>query len=402
MNKAIFPPLSNQPLQRKRPTKIELKCCAGTVCVSTLYGQDPQSREWLNPLREEWGLGPQQVMSPVLEERLCFTATLTGSYESAARVAQKWGTEADDSTIHAHVQEAGTWAEALREERIERALDPETRADVVREAGEDLPASPFSLVIMMDGWMIRERGEQWGLKPPETKADRVEWREMKSGIIFRLEDRGATDSGRRFIVEKYYEAHRGEPYEFGRALYAEALRRGLNQAQRVYVVADGAPWIWNLQEDRFSEATGVLDFYHASEHLWAIARELHGEEGSKARRWVEPLLHKLKHGGESKVLRRLRDTLRRCARSGKKPGEILRTGAAYFRTHRAHLHYESVGLEGCPQGSGAMESTCAQFQDRFKRTGQFWSSDGEKSLLHLELARRNGDWDEIWEEPLVA
>ena len=43
-----------------------------------------------------------------------------------------------------------------------------------------------------------------------------------------------------------------------------------------------------------------------------------------------------------------------------------------------------------------MESTCSQFQDRFKRTGQFWTLPGEEHLMALELARRNEDWDEIW------
>jgi hypothetical protein len=286
----------------------------------------------------------------------------------------------------------------LRTERIERALEPATRAEVVAEAAKHLPAGEFSLVIMMDGWMIRERGAEWGLKPPETKAERVEWREMKSGIIFRLEDRGRTESGRRFLVEKYYEAHRGEPFEFGRGLWAEALRRGLNQARRVYVVADGAVWIWNLAADRFSTAVGVLDFYHASEHLWAIARELHGADEAQARRWVEPLLRQLKHGDEQRVLRRLEDLLEQS-----EPCKgIIPTEVRYFQTHREHLHYQAAGAQGCPQGSGAMESTCAQFQNRFKRTGQFWSPAGEKHLLLLELARRNDDWDEIWSERLVA
>lgn len=369
----------------------------GKVEVWSVYGQDPESEEWFCPLRERWEFGSRQTMSPLFEERLCFTATLTGSYEAAASVAGKWGAETDDSTIHSHVQSAGARAEALRDERIERALDPDTRAEVVADAREHLPGREFSLVIMMDGWMIRERGEQWGLKPPETKADRVEWREMKSGIIFRLQDRGRTESGRRFIVEKYCEAHRGEPFEFGRCLYAEALRRGLNQAQRVYVVADGAAWIWNLVEDRFSDAVGVLDFYHASQHLWAIARELHGDDEEKVRRWVKPLLDRLKHGKETCVLRSLKRLLKRCHSLGETRAETIRNNTEYFQTHRQRLHYQAVGAQGCPRGSGAMESTCSQFQNRFKRTGQFWSPHGEKHLLLLELARRNGDWDEIWE-----
>ena len=50
-----------------------------------------------------------------------------------------------------------------------------------------------------------------------------------------------------------------------------------------------------------------------------------------------------------------------------------------------------------PQGSGAMESTSPQFQDRFERGDQFWKPHGEKHLLLLELARGNDDSDEIWE-----
>lgn len=386
---------------RRRRTKIRLTTSAGEVEVETFYGQDPETGQCLNAVRALWGLGSRQVLSPVLEERFCFTATLTGSYESAANVARKWGVDADDSTIHAHAQSAGARAAALREDRVRRALSVQTRQDVVREAAEQLPSAPFSLVIMMDGWMVRERGAQWGLKPPEKKADRVEWREMKSAIFFRLDQRCQSQSGRRIILEKHYEACRGGPDEFARVVYAEALRRGLNQAKRLYVVADGGVWIWNIVEDRFSDAMGVLDFYHASEHLWAVARAMFEQE-EQCRAWVEPLLHSLAHGGESGVLESLEDLQSLCESLDKERRKTVECTIKYFHNHREHLHYHDVESQGCPKGSGAMESTCAQFQDRFKRTGQFWTLPGETNLLLLELARRNDDWDEIWQLPLVA
>jgi hypothetical protein len=348
-------------------------------------------------MREAWGLGCHEVMSPVLEERLCFTATLTGSYEAASQVARKWGVEADDSKIHAHVQLAGGRAEALSEERVERALSTETRADVVGEARERLPTQRFSLVIMLDGWMVRERGEQWGLKPPERKADRVEWHEMKLAIFFRLDQRYESRSGRRMILEKNYEACRGDPYEFGRRVYAEALRRGLIQAERVYVVADGGVWIWNLVEDRFPQATGVLDFFHASEHLWAVAHEIYDDE-EEARGWVEPLLHQLKHGGEAGVLKSLEDLLELCANLSEESSQNIEREVKYFQSHQEHIHYQQIESEGCPKASGAVESACSQLQDRFKRAGQFWALPGERRLMALELARRNDDWDEIWQD----
>lgn len=246
--------------------------------------------------------------------------------------------------------------------------------------------------------MIRERGEQWGLKPPELAGERVAWRELKSAIVFRLDQRAATASGRRMILEKFHVVQRGEPEELGRRLYAEALRRGLNQAARVYVVADGAVWIWKIVQDRFPDAVGGLDFYHASQHLWAVAHALFGEEGPAAQRWIEPLLQQLAHGAEARVLRTLEDVLRRC-RLDQERQQMIERETTYFQNHREHLHYQQLEEQGCPRGSGAMESACAQYQNRFKRTGQFWTLPGEQHRLALELARRNNDWDEIWNAP---
>ena len=373
-----------------------IRTTVGEVVIKAPYGRDPQTGQWLFAIREEWGLRPHQLMSPVLEDKVCFTATVTLSYERTAAVAAKWGSPLDDATIDRHVQQTGERAEALTQERVARALSPQTRGEVVGEANANAPAGEFSLVVMLDGWMIRERGPDWGLKPPETKADRVDWREMKSAIVFRADQRGRTQSGRPLLVEKFYVAWRGDPEELGRRVYAEALRRGLNQARWVYVVADGGVWIWNIVADRFGKATGVLDFYHASAHLWAVAHELFGEGSAEAKAWVEPLVHQLKHGGEAGVLGRLEDLLTLCADWDEAKRTPVEREVAYFRNHREHLHYQRVHAAGCPNGSGAMESTCSQFQDRFKRTGQFWTLPGENHLMALELARRNEDWDEIW------
>ena len=383
---------------RCRPTPIRLTTCVGEVEVRAFYGQDTLTGKPLCPLKERWGLSPRQRLSPLLVERVCWTATMTGSYESAAQVSAKWGSAVDDSTIHAHAQRAGARAEAARARRVERALAPATRDQVVAEAKEHGPGEPFSLVIMMDGWMVRERGADWGLKPPEKQADRVAWHEMKSAIIFRLHERTENQSGRRMIIEKFFEAYRGQPQEFGRRVHGEALRRGLHQAQKVYVVADGAAWIWNIVEDRFTGAAQVLDYYHAAQHLWAVADELHGEDRQAGRRWVRPLLHMLKHGQEDKVRRRLKDRLNQGLSQNSRATEVLRRESKYFEGHRHRLHYAKAQAQGCPMGSGAMESTCAQFQNRFKRTGQFWTPPGQRHLLALDLARRNNDWDEIWEQ----
>jgi len=366
----------------------------GEVQIEAAYGQDPASGAWLCPLRLRWGLSPRQEMSPELEDRLCYTATRAGSFEAAAELAAKWDSPVDGATIHRHVQQVGGRAERLQEARVARALDHRTRPEVVAEAARHLGGRVFSLLIELDGWMVRERAAQWGLKPPEIKAERVLWHEMKSAAIFRLEDRVVKDGGRRLLVEKFTVAWRGGVEEFGRRLQAEALRRGLCQARRVYVVADGAVWIWNLVADRLSGSVELVDFYHASQHVWAVAHALYGEE-PQAAAWAVPLLHQLKHGEAGRLVGEL----------GRALGELSQDSAAravvegeraYFERHLGRLDYAGAAQAGCPLGSGAVESLCGQLQDRFKRTGQFWSWPGETQLLALELARRNLDWDQLW------
>lgn len=249
---------------------------------------------------------------------------------------------------------------------------------------------------MMDGWMLRQRGDDWGLQPAGRAGDRVAWRECKSAVIYRTAQ-AVSKNDRGLLVEKFVVAYLGDPLEFGRRVQAEARRRGLGQVAQVYVVADGGVWIWNLVADRFAEAAGVLDFYHASQHLWAVAHTLHPEKDAEAKAWVEPLLHQLRHGREAQVLQTLHDLPAWCAQRAQPLPPSIATETQYFENHREHLHYAARAAEGCPVGSGAMESFCAQLQGRFKRCGQFWTEPGRRRLMALEIARRNHDWPQIWQ-----
>jgi hypothetical protein len=57
---------------------------------------------------------------------------------------------------------------------------------------------------------------------------------------------------------------------------------------------------------------------------------------------------------------------------------------------------EQIQLANQPLGSGAIESTCRQYQCRFKRTGQFWTTAGDEALMCLETFWRNGRWHELY------
>ncbi|HTC77453.1 MAG TPA: hypothetical protein VK657_02505 [Terriglobales bacterium] len=353
----------------------------GTVELEVVHGQDPGDGHWGCPMRERWGLSSHQQLSPALEDKLCFTLTATGTYGQAAEVAAKWGSPIDDSTLHALAQRVGGRAERQTEVRVQGV----PKESLPQKAPSELA------VLMIDGWLARHRGEGWGRK--KTQKARVEWHEMKTGVFYRQEQSSQSQSGRGLLAEKVVVSWQGEPMELGRRLHWEGLRGGLGRAHAVLAVGDGAPWIWRLVEDRFGGAAQLLDFYHASQHLWAIGRALHGE--GQAAEWVEPRLHRLRHGQESRVLAELRGLKVPAGEAG----QIVQREQNYFAGHAQRMNYQQTARRGWPIGSGAVESACRQRQCRFKRPGQFWTSRGLRHLIALEEARHNGHWEELWMSP---
>lgn len=351
----------------------------GEIRLKAAYGYSSAQGTWLTPARVAWGMAPGQRTSPELRARVVETASACGSFEKAARTATLWGSPLSDDLVHAQVQKVG------------QRLVENPATDPVPQSGK----SKFSMALMMDGWMVRERGEDWGKKRSRPGQCRVKWHEVKSAVMFRLEEKATTEGGRGWLIEKHVVVREPEtePIEFGKAVQTEALRRGLAEAEEVYLVMDGAAWLWRLREDRLKDTTPVLDFHHASQHLWALAHHRFGEktdeQKAQARAWVEPLLHDLRHGKENRVIRTLEELLR--TREGRQ--KKVKTEVNYFKTHREHIHYRAVGERGGPIGSGAVESLCSQLQNRFKRTGQFWTRSGLRHLLAVEEAIRNRDFD---------
>jgi len=372
-------PQSGLVLKRRRRQRFTLQTASGHITLYAPYGFSTQTGRWVCPARKRWGLAPHQRLSPAFEQRLAATAVATGSYEQAAQLAATWGSPTSDDAIHALIQRCGSRAATL-------SPPPPPAAPA--------PPRPFRLVIMIDGWMARERGGQWGASAQTVTTERVDWKEVKSAVLYRLEDRAANAAGRGLLLQKNVVACAPgtEPLVFGAAVQQEALRCGLVAAQEVFVVADGAPWIWHLVADRFACATQTLDFYHASEHLWALARHLHPQPPQAAAQWVQPLLHRLRHEPDHQLLETLEALLPPDA-----PADPLLTGAVdYFQPHRDHLHYASLAARGAPIGSGAMESACSQFQNRLKRRGQFWTRQGLRHLLAVDVAAKNRSLALCW------
>jgi len=375
-------PQTGQPLTNTRWRPLQLHTVVGVIRVRVRHGYSAALRQRVCPARQAWGLSPYQRLSPELEARLTYTATEVGSYERAARMAGTWGSPSSDGCIHEHAQRLGAAA-----------------ADLALPVPAPPPQEPqFSLVIMLDGWMARERGLDWGAPPRKKNPQRIAWHEIKSAVIYRLEQRAQSASGRGLLVEKYAVATPPEtsPLDFGAAVQAEARRRGLGREQVVYLVMDGAVWLWDLADDRLKSARKTLDFHHARDHLWAIAHLLHGEGRPEARAWVQPLLKSLRTGGEARVVRRLEQLLQRPVACPRGQRAHLKREVKYFQTHRDHLHYHAMEQAGAPRGSGAAESLGKQLQQRLRGCGQSWSRSGLTHLLRLCVLVKNRDDPCLW------
>ena len=374
---------TGEELENTRWRSMGLDTVVGKVNLKVHHGHGPEEG-WVCPTRQAWGLKPYERKTPELRARLAYTATAVGSYAEAEKLATIWGTPVSDTSIHQCVQELGPPARAL-------ALPTPVPA----------PSEPaFDLVLMMDGWLTRQRGLDWSAGPRKKNPERVEWKEIKSAVIYRLEQRAENASGRGLLLEKHVVATPPDtrPLDFGQAVRDEAMRWGLARAKTVYLVMDGAVWLWDLADDRFKTAVKTLDFHHAREHLNTIAEALYGAGTQRAGDWLAEQVQSLRHGDEALVVNRLEDLLKSKAQA-KRPTSIRKTitrEVRYFRGHRDHLHYQDRENEGSPLGSGAVESLGKQLQRRMRGCGQFWKRPGLSNLLKLSVLAKNDDLHLLW------
>jgi hypothetical protein len=357
----------------------------GPVTVKRLRGWCRRCRAWRFPADPALGLSETGGASPSVQEMAALTVSKMPVSEASAVIERLTGVKLPPATLDREARRQGRQASQKRQR-----LDEQMCAGQGVEQLLPLPPEPFTLVIELDAWNIRERDE-WGQTGACQAAGRKpeRWHWVYGGTCFRLDQRVETPGGRARILSRGTVMTRAGVEGLREQLFAEAQRQGLAQAAKVLVVADGALWIWNLTEDRFGQAEQRLDYYHASQHLWAVAHALHPEEEAAARAWIEPLLKKLKRGRAVSVLNDLRTVARRLRAKKRK---VVTAELSYLESHAQRMDYGTARRAGEPLGSGAIESTCRQYQCRFKRPGQFWSRLGDEGLMCLETFWRNHRW----------
>jgi hypothetical protein len=369
----------------------------GKIRLARSYGLCLSCQKQLFPADATLGLHARAPASPRVQEICALTALRAPAGQAEEDVRRLTGIEVGASTLHREARRQGERALSLRDADEHRTQHADGIAALAARATP--PQTSFTLVIEVDAWNIRER-DNWGKTDALLKAGKEleRWHWVFTGTVFRLDQRGTTEAGRPVIAERGYVATRRGLDSFQRQLYAESLQRGLQKAQMVLILGDGAVWIWNLATDRFPGARQRVDLHHVQKHLWDLAHELHGPGTQAAQLWVRPYLQWLarrKDGALDVIegLAQLPATLVGLTRSQRK---TIRREIGYFEEHQERMDYKAGKALGQPVGSGAIESTCSQYQRRFKLTGQFWSLAGDEAFLALATHHRNGRWHQLF------
>jgi hypothetical protein len=250
-------------------------------------------------------------------------------FDQAARaMAIDWG-------MTMHGRQVQRWSQALGGSLVARR-DREVLAYQEQGVRPPSPANePALLVIGMDGGRVqsKEKDEQTGSR----------WREDKVCTLTTYLPGDGREKEAQPLVTTTVATMR-DAAAFGPMVRIEAERRGVRQARQILALCDGGNWIDPLLTLLFGTLVRIIDWCHASEHLWDAARAAFGANTPEAAMWGERWEAYLWDGKVEKVIEALTAQSERLGapREGdgpEHPRRVLAQNMGYFTKHKEHMRY---------------------------------------------------------------
>jgi hypothetical protein len=290
------------------------------------------------------------------------------------------GTAVSEASVRRRTESAGAALAAWEAEEATR---------LEREAPEAEVAEGAVLQMSADGAMVGVVGGEW-----------VEVKTLAIGVV---SSREGADGAQEAVAERLsYFSRYAEAGSFVREALVETQRRGVERAERVVAVNDGAAWIQGLIDHHRPDAVRILDFPHAAESVAAVSKAAYGEGTPEAEAWFERQRSRLRHEEPDAVLRAIGRARTRAAGRGQEQGEAASAAHAYLAARREQITYAAFAASGYPLGSGAVESANKLLVERrLKGPGMHWARANLTPMLALRCASANGRWDEGWQRALA-
>src|SRR5713226_5046330 len=215
-----------------------------------------------------------------------------------------------------------------------------------------------------------------------------EWAEVKTMALGEV-----TRKKRGEVCTQYlsYFSRLSDAASFAEATLVETHRRGLERATAVCAVQDGAEWLQGLVDYHRADAVCILDFAHAAEYINEIGQAVQAAGGRLPTRWLEGVLHRLKHQGPQRVLTHLTWLAARY------PSPLMQEKLTYLQKREAQMQYPTYQAAGWPIGSGSVESANkGVVETRLKGAGMRWGRQNVNPMLVLRNGVCNRQWHETW------
>jgi len=248
----------------------------------------------------------------------------------------------------------------------------------------EIPPEAAICAVSLDGVMISTRYAQ--VLPGDSR-----WCEACCGTVSFFDKNG--ELLRTKFLARMPE-HKKKTLKSQLAMLFEQIKK-LRPELEMVKVADGARDNWTFLNDEIKEGECVLDFYHASTHLFNAMEIIYGKNDVKTITEYKKYRHILRHDekGIDKVIRHLKYQLKNNPKK-----EKIKTEMTYFTRNRARCQYARLAEENKPIGSGIVESACKTvLQMRCKRAGQRWEIKGGQAILTFRALLLSKELDNAWE-----
>lgn len=369
-----------------------------TKQVLTVLGEVSLRRAYYPCVTCESGMFPKDIALDIEGTRFS-----PGVRRMMARVGAKESFDAGRGDMESL---AGIVVTAKEVERVSEAIgtDIEVRAEKDRHAALSPNVTPLTpkipiLYAAMDGTGVPATNRETAGRKGKDVSGIAKTREAKLGVLFTQTGLGKDGNPIRDENSTTYTGAIETKEEFARRLHAEALRRGLSRAERFVVLGDGAVWIWEIVAEYFPHAIMILDFYHAAEHLAALAKIVYAENKIQQDLWLEMYRKELLEGDVEIVI----EAMKRLKPKGKVAQEELRKTINYFETNRLRMRYAEFQKQGLFIGSGVMEAGCKTIVgQRLKQSGMRWTVRGANAIIALRCCQQSGQWEDYWESRTAA
>jgi len=329
------------------------------------------------PLREQLGL-PEGAYSQGMEEVIALSGT-AGVYREALTLLNRL-TGANVS-VHKAETTTATWGAEAKARAKAESKRPESSRERIAATR---PIRGLRRVVATDGVSVQTTER---------------WRDAKVMVSYRIDEKGQKVGRGAYAATLHYQE------DYGDLLWWLMERTEASRAETLIWLGDGAPWVWNQKAIAAPDAVGIVDFYHAADHLWTVGRAIHGKAGHEraAQRWSQKWVRTLYNGKLQALLKelarrrpRLGDPPEDCADDD--PRKVLVDTQRYFTNNATRMKYKTYRASGYPIGSGVIESACRHVVSlRMKRTSVMaWHEDNAEAMLQLRSLCAGADWDRFW------